>query len=275
MALRRRGVTIARLRPTRRSALRVSTGSVGKPRSGATLALSLLLATGAIAAGVQPALAYSCIPGRSAAGGTYSADVALNLGGTTVNGVSASILEYSPYTTDATGTTVSVMLTQDPAYSGWAQLGWFKTKIQEPDGRIGSMHRSVGIEFHPQTGSPSWQFWTAEPVGNMTWYEINYDTSGHVFHFFVGGTLVWDQNSSMPTNVYELINETHQRQDQFPGNIFNPVVSNQVNYFTPPGYTAHVSTARIIPNTNAAPFAGIWPSGAANGKYEVWDTACT
>lgn len=280
MALKRRRVLHPAIGPAAdtnsRSLHGVLPGLVRTSRRATTLALSTLLATGAIAFTVQPSYAYSCIPGRTAAGGTYSADVAPNTGGGTINGVSALIEEYNPYTTDSTGTNVSLMLTQG-SISGWAQFGWMKTKIQAPDGHIGSMHRSVGIEFHPQTGSPNWEFWTAKPVGHMTWYEINHDSTAHVFYFFLEGTLIWDQNSFMSTNVYELITETHNRQDQFPGNRFNPVVVDNMNYFTPPGYTPHISTAPILPNSNAAPFVGLSPPNghAANGKYQVWDTDCT
>jgi hypothetical protein len=246
----------------------------GLGRRATTLMMSTLLASAAIASTAQPAYAFSCVPGRPAAGGTYSADVARNLGGT-ANGVSALIMEYDPYTTDATGTNVSVMLTQG-SIDGWAQLGWFKTKIRAPDGHIGTMHRSSGVEFHPQTGSPNWQFWSPKPIDRMTWYEINHDTTANKFLFFIEGTDVWEQSNPMPTTVYEVITETHQKQDAYPGNVADPVVIDNVNYFTPPGYTPHVATDPILPNINAQPFAGLYPANgqASTGKYKVWDTAC-
>jgi hypothetical protein len=243
-------------------------------RQVSSLALSALLSTAAIASTVQPAFA-ACAPPRTGAGGTYNATAALDLTPGTVNGVSALLEEYNPYTTDATGTNVSVMLTQTNG-SGWAQLGWFETRIQAPNGTIGAWHRSVGVEFHPVNTAPNWQFWPAEPIGQMTWYQIQYATGASVFDFFLEGTHIWAENEQMFINTYEVMGETHNRKDQFPGSVSNHVVMNNVRYFTTPGFTPHVSTIHIAANPNAAPFVGLWPPNqqTANGRYEIWDTGC-
>lgn len=240
-----------------------------------SFAASLMLALCAVSSTAQPAYA-ACAPPRSGAGGTYNVTAALDLSPGKVNGVSALLEEYNPYTTDSTGTNVTVMLTQSNG-SGWAQFGWFKTRIREPDGEISIfMRRWLGIEMHQQQGPPFWQFWDPEPVGTMTWYEITYDEGASLFRFFLEGYQLWSWQKQMPVNVYEVMGETHNRKDQIPGSVSNHVVMNNVNYFTPPGFTPHISTIYIAPNPLAAPFAGVWPPNlqSANGRYEIWDTGC-
>jgi hypothetical protein len=181
-----------------------------------------------------------------------------------LTGVSASIEQYNPYYSEGnpTGTNATVMLTNS-TYTKWAQLGWYKSKI---DGNV--TKRESGAEFFLSISQNYFNWWAARPVGESTWYEILYEAPS-TWNFFIRGNFVWSTTSSFTPAIYEVFGETHDLDDQMPGETSNHVTFTGTNYFTGSGHTAHVVTSAIT----SEPQYGTLNRGS--GVYDIWDTCAS
>lgn len=173
---------------------------------------------------VTPAFVASCNPGRSH---DSTARYVVTMGTVSgINGISANILELDPYYSgsNGTGTNSTIMLTNS-SYSQWAQLGWFKSKI---DG--GTVKREAGLEFYLGPSQNYFQWFGSKQVQTQTWYEILFE-SGQQFNFFVAGSYVANYSGFTPS-VYEIFSETHDLADQMPGTTSNVETFRSSTYFT-------------------------------------------
>jgi len=224
----------------------------------------------AIAAGMTFVLAFlgiaspvvaivgSCNPGRGHdTAARYVATTGTVAG---VNGISANILELDPFYTgqNGTGTNSTIMLVTG-GLTQWAQLGWFKSKIN-----TGQVHREAGLEFYLSSNNNTFQFFGSKQVQTQTWYEILEDNSN--FDFFVAGSYVASHSGFTP-GAYQMFSETHDLADQMPG------VSSNVETFRGSTYWtgANHSTSHTI--VGGVGFDGHFYGGQnlGGGTYYAWD----
>jgi hypothetical protein len=204
--------------------------------------------------------AKSCVPGRAHDNGPYRVHTQGAVTG--INGLSANILELDPYYSgyNNAGTNSTILLTNQ-ANTQWAQLGWFKSKI---DGA--TTKRQSGLEFYIDGSHNYFQWFGSRTVQTQTWYEILFE-SGQTFNFFVGGTYVASYSGFTPYG-YNLFTETHDLADQMPGTPSNFETFTSSVYFTGASHSQqHFMSSVITPDSSY--FGGQRP---ANGTYYVWDT---
>jgi hypothetical protein len=181
-----------------------------------------------------------------------------------VNGISANILELDPFYTaqNGTGTNSTIMLV-DSGLAKWAQLGWFKSKINSSQ-----VHREAGLEFYLSSNNNTFQFFGSKQVQTQTWYEILEDSSN--FDFFVGGSYVASHSGFTPAG-YQMFSETHDLADQMPGVSSNVETFRQSTYWT----GANHSTQHTI--VGGVGFDSHFYGGQnlGGGTYYAWDRCGT
>ncbi len=180
-----------------------------------------------------------------------------------INGVKSSILELDPFYSgmNGTGTNSTVML--NIGASKWAQLGWFKSKI---DGNV--VRRETGLEFFLDLAHNYWRWYGARPVQTSTEYEILFDpNNGNKFDFFVAGSY-WLSFSGFVPTTYELFSETHDLADQMPGVASNVEVFQASGYWTGLNHANYHVMTSAISTDNDTIYGGQRP---ADGKYYAWD----
>ena len=180
-----------------------------------------------------------------------------------LTGVSASITQYDPYYSgfNGTGTNATIMLANS-AGTSWAQLGWFKSKL---DG--GSVKREDGLEFWVSPSNQYFKWFSSEPLGGSTWYEILYAAPA-TYNYFIGGNFVWSASGSFNSDQYQIFGETHDYVDQMPGGAASHVVFSTATFFTGAGHSANYVTSAI----HTDPQFGV--SNPSTARYEIWDRAC-
>jgi hypothetical protein len=91
--------------------------------------MSVLLSSQLAIMSAAPAALAACNPGRSHDNAARYASTVATISG--ISGVSSDVEEYDPYYSgqNGTGTNATIMITKANLDS-WAQLGWFKSKIQ-------------------------------------------------------------------------------------------------------------------------------------------------
>jgi hypothetical protein len=208
------------------------------------------------------AVVGSCIPGRThdiiarwvITTGTVSG----------INGVKANILELDPYYSGSnhTGTNATVMLV-NTAHSKWAQLGMYKSKIQNGS----TTTRQAALEFYSSQFVNIFEFFGSRSVQTQTEYEILEDNS--TFDFFVAGAFKSEkQDVYFTPGEYEMFTETHDLADQMPGVNSNPETFRQATYWTGLNHaTAHTITSTIS-STDAQYYSG---QNLLGGTYYAWD----
>jgi hypothetical protein len=83
-----------------------------------------------------------------------------------INGISSNILELSPYYSGSNGTgTNSTVMLVNSALSKWAQLGWYKSKIQNGT----DITRQSALEFYLSSTQNFYDFFGSKPVQTQTW----------------------------------------------------------------------------------------------------------
>jgi hypothetical protein len=144
----------------------------------------------------------------------------------------------------------------------WAQLGWFKSKING-----GVTHRESGLEFNtPQSGN-QFEWFGPEPVNNSTHYQIQKADGINRYDFFMKGNWVASWNGVVNQTNYQVFGETHDKEDQLPGGVLNPVRFRNTSYFTG-YYSSHIVNSAPNPDTL---FGMAHPS---SGRYDIWDRKC-
>jgi hypothetical protein len=239
--------------------LRIST-RLSAPRRVAATTIGVLLAVTGL--NVTPALA-SCDPGRAhdnAARYTITAK-----GVTGLTGIASSILEVNPYYSgmNDTGTNATVMLLRRSPTTQWAQLGWFKSQIQQG----GVTARQVGLEFYVSANDNRFSFWPGKAVGSTTKYMIRY-SSGNYYNFYVAGAVVSTHNGIGAPTEYQMFGETHDLGDQMPGGTNLKETFTTSRYYTGSTYTSHVMTSGISSQSHFG------TSTTGTGSYSAWDKAC-
>jgi hypothetical protein len=212
-----------------------------------------------VSVGAAPAFVASCNPGRSHDNTARYVSTIGSVSG--INGISANILELDPYYSgsNGTGTNSTIMLTNS-SYSQWAQLGWFKSKI---DG--GTVKREAGLEFYLGSSQNYYRWFGSKQVQTQTWYEILFE-SGQNFNFFVGGSYVANFSGFTPS-IYEIFSETHDLADQMPGTTSNVETFTSSTYFTGANHgTPHTVTSGV--SYNSTYYGG---ANMGGGTYYAWD----
>jgi hypothetical protein len=185
-----------------------------------------------------------------------------------INGVKADILELSPYYSGSNhaGTLSTVMLTND-AHSKWAQLGWYKGKIQDGS----TTTRQAALEWYTSSLTNIYYFFGSRAVQTQTEYEILYSggTNGY-FDFFVGGVYKAEFYGWTPTE-YQVFSETHDRADQMPGVSSNVETFRNSTYWTGLNHsTPHTITGAVSADTRY--YGG---QNLGGGTYYAWDRCGT
>ena len=206
------------------------------------------------------------LPGRTSHNNVAARDGSfVAVGG--LNGISSSILEYDPYYSGSNGTgTNATVLLAEPGGGYWAQLGWFKSKI---DG--GTIKRETGLEFYGLNSINRYFKWFgSHTVGTSTWYEILWE-SPNLFHYFIGGTYVWEAADNFLVGLYNIMGETHDLVDQMPGGTTKHVTFVNNTYFTGNPHTGHWDTGALTTNTTYYDYT---PHSGNNGSFGIWDKGC-
>jgi hypothetical protein len=234
------------------------------PRAGALVA-ALSVICSVVLAGPPGALA-SCQPERGGTHDTVARYDITTAGISSLTGISSSITEYDPYYSgsNSTGTNATDMMVQWSPSTRWAQLGWFKSKI---DG--GVTKRESGLEFYLSGSQNYFEWFGSKSIGHSTWYEILYEAPS-TFNFFIDGSHVATYTGTLTPAEYQVFGETHDWVDQMPGGTGTHVVFNNTNYFTGSGHTAHLSTSSITSD-----WTRYGHSGPSSGKYQIWEAVCS
>lgn len=222
------------------------------------MTLAVLIAT-VSAPTIALAIVGSCNPGRSHDNAARYVITTGTVSG--INGVSSNILELDPYYSgnNGTGTNSTIMLV-NTAHSKWAQLGWFKSKIQAPP----QIRRSAGLEFYLSSSQNYFQWFGPRSVQTQTWYEILEDTNN--FDFFVGGSYVATYSGFTP-GEYQMFGETHDLADQMPGVSSNVETFRQSTYWTGANHsTQHTITSGV--GYDSRYYGG---QNLGGGTYYAWD----
>lgn len=210
---------------------------------------------------VAGAFTGSCTPTR---GHDNVARHVSTVGGVTgITGVAANILELDPYYSGSNhaGTNSTILLTNGPI-TKWAQLGWYKAKIQDPN----NASRQSALEFYLSSTQNFFSFFGPKPVQTQTEYEILEDNT--YFDFFVGGTYVSEWYGFTPLG-YQMFSETHDFTDQMPGTSSNVETFRQSRYYTGVDHSGYHTITGAITSEGGTAY-GYQNQGS--GTYYVWDT---
>lgn len=185
-------------------------------------------------------------------------------------GVESTELEYDAYYSGSnwTGTNGSVLLVKFGSPTSWTQLGWAEWRLRTSGNAPG---RQVFSQTYADNGAVNYiNGWPAKPVGSYSTYRL-LNTTGTWVYFYVNGSYYLDVGLDYTPTTAEVLAETHDQADQFPGG------TNSKMRFTQTYYRAGSDTTWY--GFTAAPFTtggGSWPHiTKTSAEYDTWDSRCT